>query len=184
MKDTLIVNLIAPPGAGKSTMAADIFAKLKWLNIDCELITEFAKELVWEERSETFKNEIYIFAKQFHRIFRVVGKVDVIVTDRPLILSLYYNQKYGGGRFNKLNDLVLEQHNRFNNFNIYLNRVKKYNSNGRNQSEKESDNMGIEIKAMLDKYGVPYCMFDGKKEDADIVVSKIVKMINLKTSEC
>ena len=28
---SLIVNMIAGPGAGKSTMAAHVFAELKWL---------------------------------------------------------------------------------------------------------------------------------------------------------
>ena len=45
-KKTLVVNLIAPPSAGKSTMAANIFAELKWMGIDCEIVSEFAKELV------------------------------------------------------------------------------------------------------------------------------------------
>lgn len=94
MKNTLVVNLIAAPSSGKSTLMADIFAKLKWMNIDCELVTEFAKDLVWEERTETFKDELYIFAKQNHRLFRVNGKVDVIITDRPLILTILYNNKY------------------------------------------------------------------------------------------
>ena len=176
MKKTLMVNLIGQPGAGKSTMAADIFARLKWDKIDCELITEFAKELIWEERQETFKNEVYLFAKQFHRLFRVNGKVDVIVTDRPIILSMYYNQKYGSGQFDALDDLVLEQHHKFFNLNILLNRTKEYNPNGRNQTEEESDEIGLEIKAMLDRYNIPYIEIDGNESNVGVIVDAI-KMI-------
>lgn len=39
----LLVNLYGSPGAGKSTGAAYIFAKLKMLGINAELITEYAK---------------------------------------------------------------------------------------------------------------------------------------------
>ncbi len=46
--DTLVVNLLGGPGSGKSTTAADVFARLKWQDINCELVTEFAKDLVWE----------------------------------------------------------------------------------------------------------------------------------------
>lgn len=41
-----VVNLFAQPGAGKSTGAAYIFAKLKMAGVNAELITEFAKDKV------------------------------------------------------------------------------------------------------------------------------------------
>ena len=44
MKETLVVNLYGAPGSGKSTGAAYIFAELKMLGINCELITEFASD--------------------------------------------------------------------------------------------------------------------------------------------
>ena len=91
-KKTLVVNLFSGPGAGKSTIAAELFAKLKWEGIDCELVTEFAKELVWEQRHDTFRNQIYIFGKQHQMVFRVLGKVDVVVTDSPFILSAVYDE--------------------------------------------------------------------------------------------
>ena len=50
-------------------------------NVDCELVTEFAKDKVWEESTEVFKCQPYIFAKQLFRQSRVKDKVDVIVTD-------------------------------------------------------------------------------------------------------
>lgn len=177
-KETLAVNLIAPPGSGKSTMAASIFAKLKWLGVDSELVSEFAKELVWEERNKTFKDEIYIFAKQFHRMFRLKEKVDVVVTDRPLILSAYYNNKYGNGQFEKLNDLVIEQHYSFRNLNIYLNRTKEYNPNGRNQTEKESDLMGDEILHMLDESNIEYIVMDAKEKSVDRIVDMIKQLLD------
>lgn len=173
MNNALVVNFIAPPGSGKSTIAAEVFAKLKWMSIDCELVTEFAKELVWEERNETFKDEIYIFAKQFHRLFRIKNKVKVIITDRPIILSAFYNIKYGNGQFETLNDLVLEQHNKFNNINFFLNRKKQYNSNGRNQTEEESNVISIEIKEMLNQYKIPFLTIDAVEDNIDLIIEII-----------
>ena len=49
MKNTLLVNLYAGPGAGKSTGAAYIFAKLKTAGVDCEYVSEYAKDRVWQE---------------------------------------------------------------------------------------------------------------------------------------
>ena len=60
MKNTLVVNLIGGQGSGKSTMMANLFSWLKWRNVDCEMCSEFAKELVWEERKQTFKDELYM----------------------------------------------------------------------------------------------------------------------------
>lgn len=46
MNKTIVINLLGAPGAGKSTLAALIFSKLKMKNIACEIVTEFAKDLV------------------------------------------------------------------------------------------------------------------------------------------
>lgn len=177
MKNTIVVNLIAAPGTGKSTMAAGIFSKLKWDGIDAELVSEFAKELVWEERNETFKDEIYLFAKQNHRLFRVNGKVDVIVTDRPIVLSAVYNKLYGTGSDN-FEKLIIEESERYNNMNFFLLREKAYNPNGRNQTEKESDDMRIEIDRMLTKHKINRFGIKANEESIDIIVEKIKKELN------
>lgn len=171
-KNAIVVNLIAPPSSGKSTIAAGVFAKLKWMGADCELVSEFAKELVWEERHETFKDELYIFAKQNHRLFRVNGKVDVVVTDRPIILSAFYNHKYGDDSA-VFEDMVLHTHDKYNNLNFFIERAKPYNPNGRNQTEEESDQFGVEMKEMLDSFGIEYYMLKGTPDAVDVIADEI-----------
>lgn len=133
MKNTLVVNLFGGPGCGKSTLMAAIFHQLKLKGYDCEMVTEFMKDLVWEKRTETFKDELYIFAKQNHRLFRVNGKVDIIVTDRPLLLTNAYNQDD-----KELCSLCLKTFNQYNNLNFLLKRETVYQENGRIQSEEEA----------------------------------------------
>lgn len=179
MKNTLIVNLFGGPGTGKSTGAAYIFSKLKLHNIDAELVTEFAKDKVWEQNEEVFKCQLYLSGKQLYRISRCYGKVDVIVTDSPILLGTIYNNenpylesalKY---EFDKYNT---------NSLNVFLSRVKKYNSNGRLQTEKEADEISSKIYNKIIDSKIPYCIQFGDIEGYDNIVDEILRRfgINIK----
>lgn len=172
MKNTLVVNLLGGPGVGKSTLTALIFAKLKDAGVDCEMASEFAKELVWEQRNETFKDELYIFAKQAHRLFRLNGKVDVIITDRPLILTCFYAQNDKA-----LSRFCVDRFEQYNNLNYLLVREKTYNPNGRNQTEDEAKVVDIGIKSILASYEIDYKELPGCVETADIIVKDILDFL-------
>ena len=88
----LVVNLFGAPGAGKSTGAAYIFSQLKMLGINAELVTEFAKDMVWCNNQEALSNQAYMFGQQLYRISRLEDKVDVVITDSPVFLSAIYNR--------------------------------------------------------------------------------------------
>lgn len=175
MKDTKIINLIAAPCCGKSTLASHLFAKMKYKGLDVELISEYHKELVYEERYETFKDELYTFAKQNHRLFRVNGKVDWIVTDRPIILSTIYGKKYGDYKKSFV-DIVLDEHSRYKNINILLERDGfSYDNNGRNQGEEENLEIGKEIKEMLKEFNIDYKLFKSNEKTIDKIMDYIAK---------
>ena len=91
----LIINLFGGPGTGKSTTAAALFYKLKMMGINCELVTEFAKDITWEKNKKALACQPYVFGKQCYRIERCVDQVDVIITDSPLPLSILYNKDKG-----------------------------------------------------------------------------------------
>lgn len=167
--------MFSGPGAGKSTLAADIFAELKWNGVNAELVTEYAKDKVWEESFKIFKNQLYIFGKQYHRENRLTD-VDVIVTDSPLLLFIAYNVDLGP----TFNQLVYEVFNKFDNLNYFVERVKPYNPKGRFQTEEEAKIKDQEIFDLLNKYNVPFTNIRGEKETTEIVAKTIINKLNMK----
>lgn len=169
----LIVNLFGAPGAGKSTGAAYIFSQLKLAGINAELVTEFAKDKVWEETKEVFNNQAYIFGKQYFRISRCANKVDVIITDSPLPLScIYNNNPVLGEDFNKV---VFNVFNSYENLNFFINRVKPYNPVGRFQSEKESDEVSVSMLEFLSNNNIEVTRIDGNTEGYWTIIAAIIK---------
>jgi nicotinamide riboside kinase len=153
----LLVNLFAGPGTGKSTTMADVFAKLKWAGVNCEMAPEFAKEKVWEESFGILDNQIYIFGKQLHAIKRVENKVDVVITDSPLLFSTIY----GRDECTEFHALVKKVALDFNRMNILLKRIKPFNPAGRMQDEDSAKALDEEILQMLNDQGERYIEMDG-----------------------
>lgn len=134
MSDTLIISLFGGPGSGKSTTAAAVFANLKILGYNVELVREYAKDVVWEGRHHLFGNQLYVFSKQVKRIRDLNGKVDIIITDSPLLLSLAYNTNEPF----EFKGYVRAVNDQFNNYNVFIERVKPYAELGRMQTELEA----------------------------------------------
>ena len=63
----IIVNLLGTPGAGKSTGCAYIFSKLKLAGYNVEMITEFAKDKVWEENQAALDDQLVPWARRRSR---------------------------------------------------------------------------------------------------------------------
>lgn len=177
MNNCLVVNLFGVPSAGKSTGAAYIFSKLKLAGVNAELITEFAKDKVWEENSTIFQpdNQVYIFGKQFYRMNRCKGKVDVIVTDSPLLLSSFYNSsEILSEDFNKT---VYNCFSSFNNKTYLLKRVKPYNPKGRLQNEEESNALEAPMIEKLNFWNVPYTIRNGDIKSYDDIVNEVLEYL-------
>ena len=178
MKRTLVINLFGAPGSGKSTGAACIFSYLKRNGIDCELVTEYAKDKCWEENSFIFDdpdNQFYIGAKQFYRVNRVNGKVDVIVTDSPILLNCFYNKSSLMGE--EYNIVAKRLFQKFNNVNFFVNRVKEYNPNGRNQTVDEANQIALDMKKFISQWNVPYIEVCGDDIGYQFICEYVLKML-------
>jgi len=161
------------PGSGKSTMAASVFAELKWLGIDCEYVSEYAKDKVWEESYHVLNCQPLVLGKQLSRIFRLNGKVEVVVTDSPILLSPIYD-KYRSKAFLAH---VVEQFSMYNNYNIFLKRVKKYNPNGRMQTLSEAEKLDLRIREMLICTDTPFVLYNGERKSVSKIVGDIKRII-------
>lgn len=167
---TICVNYASGPGAGKSTLCAETFSKLKWAGVNCEMATEYAKDKTWEGSFGVLENQLYVFGKQQHRIFRLRDKVDVIVTDSPLFLSLYYDKT----RNPHLRGLVMGEFAKCDNMTYLLERRKDYNPAGRSQTEHEAKAIDSDVYAILEREGIPYRHLVADSTAADLVVSEVL----------
>lgn len=186
----LVVNLFAGPGTGKSTGMAYIFSKLKMKGINAEIASEFAKDKVWEygtsskpeeESKGVFNSQIYIFGKQNFKLSRLKNKVDVIITDSPILLSMIYSGENEKEYKNELDNLVLKVFNTYNNYNVFLNRVKEYHQEGRFQNESEAKIIDEKVKELLLNNKIKFDSFDGSIDGYDKIVERIETILEEKT---
>lgn len=178
MKQALLVNLFAGPSALKSTTAAGVFTLLKLHGVECDSPHEFPKDLVWEESCSMMNDQNYVFGNQYHRIWRVKNKVDVILVDSPILFSVVYRKEGLGQKFI---DHVVEMHNQFDNVNVFLERnlEKGFTKNGRDHDLKESLELDKQIKEVLNKYCTPYYTFKSGTETINNLTTLILGRLGL-----
>ncbi len=158
---TKIINLFAGPGAGKSTTAAGVFYQFKLAGINAELVTEVAKDMTWARRIQCLKSQPLIFGKQLNRIERLIGQVDYVITDSPVLLSaIYINKAYPDSFI----DAIVDIFNTFDNANYFIRRVKAYKPIGRRQSEASARMVDEKINAFLLDKAISYSIIDGNEQ--------------------
>lgn len=155
-------------------MAAALFADLKKRGFNAELVTEYAKDKVWEHNDTVFSNQVYILGKQSYRVSRVAGQVDVIITDSPILLSTIYNPD--PEIQNELEALTVKMFNQYNNLNIVLKRTFPYQKEGRMHSEEQSSEIYQKIIECLNQNGIGYSVFDNKDDTQQTLMDIIVNM--------
>ena len=153
---TKLINIFGGPGIGKSTVIAGLFHLMKINQIEVEIAHEFAKDLVWDNQTDILKtDQLYVFAHQYRRIYRLMNKVEYIIVDCPLLMHIPY---IADGFLVGLEPLIVESHHTFNNQSFLLNRRPdhKYVTEGRHNTEEESFRIHDELVDILNKYNEPY----------------------------
>jgi hypothetical protein len=179
-KSFCLISLYSGPGSGKSTGAAWIFAKLKLAGVNAELVTEFAKDKVWEKNEKALANQAYVFGKQYFRLSRLEGEVECVVTDSPLLLGVMYNRDPRlGEEFNKVVARVSKSIGGVH-LDYFVKRVKPYNPKGRLQTEDESDEISEKIKKLLDvELGVgKWKEIPGNESGYQAIVNDVLNVLN------
>lgn len=165
----LVVNFFGGPDSGKSTMAAAVYSQLKFQEINCECVQEYAKDKVWEESYGVLKDQIYVFAKQQHRLKRLDGKIDIALMDSPLLLSAIYDAT----KNHLFHRLILQEFEKYTNLNYFLQRHTQYHPVGRVHSEEQALQKDNEILALLENHHIPFTVLNS----GEASVQKIIKII-------
>ena len=147
MEKLKVINLFGGPGTGKSTTRADLFRLMKQNQLPVEEVTEFAKDVTWDQNLALFSDQLFVLANQNRRLERLRNKVEWAVSDSPILLGIHYiTPDYLPRTFK---DLVFELWDTYDNYNFYIERTKPYVQVGRNQID-------ANILEMLDSRGIPY----------------------------
>jgi hypothetical protein len=181
MKQTKIINLFGGPGAGKSTISSGLFYELKRLNISCDNPYEFPKQVAWEDNPSQINDQLYIFANQHRGIVRSYGKVDYIILDSPILLSLAYKNGYSNEYpvslyGDKFDEMVIEVFKKYDNINLFLNRPEDFQDEGRFQNYEESIMFDNKIKSIMDTNGIDYRTINVNEHTIDFILKFVLDL--------
>jgi broad-specificity NMP kinase len=168
-----MVNLYGGPGCGKSTLAAHIFSVLKRNNVSTELVGEFAKELIYLGNEIQLVNQVYIMGCQYRKQKDLErNNIEIAISDSPLNLQLVYcqNKPY----FKEQTALVHKLNSEFNNIDIFVNRVKPYQTYGRVHDEIQAKHIDMLVReAMHNTFDYEV---DGDTDGADEIAEEILRI--------
>lgn len=172
-----VINFWGGPGIGKSSMAAQIFAKMKADDLRVEYVPEYAKDITYDGDVRRINNQLLILGRQFDRLDRLDGQVDYVVNDSPLPLGLVYlNPRW---RTEAFVTVTRDTFNLFDNTDILLRRVKPYQHYGRRQTEEEARTLDAKIVKVFYEF-VPEdrrWYADGDPKAADAIYRRIKNQV-------
>lgn len=165
---TTVINLFGGPGVGKSTIASGLFYHMKIAGYNAELTGEYVKGKVYEGAKYPFKDQLYTYACQNKLIRQMVGKVDYIICDSPLFLSVIYQVD----ETPLFTEFAVENFNRYNNVNFLIKRNHKYQPTGRLHTEKQSCEISNNLEMKMQEYNVQYTSLSSG-EAVDKILEKL-----------
>lgn len=178
-KKTTIINLYGGPGTGKSTSAAYLYYLLKAESKNVELVREYVKDWAYEARPISNYDQIYFLGKQVRRESLLYGKVDWIITDSPVMMNLFYAQKYCPTKLSEgIRSATLSMYGQaaedgHKHVHIFLKRIKPYLAEGRYQKEEEAKEIDVELKQLLQNLKVPFLEIPASEDELSKTLTKI-----------
>jgi predicted ATPase len=174
---TKYINLFGGPGTGKSTTAAALFVEMKKAGYKVELVTEVAKDFVWEDRATTLTIQPYITIKQFRNLVRLKGKVDYVITDAPILLGCVYADLYASHLPASYKQFILDLHKQEldPSVNIVLRRAFEYDATGRYQNKDQAEGIDLAISEVLQSNSIRWTPLNPKTTPIEFFMKFITK---------
>jgi len=140
------ICLFGGPNAGKSVLAAELFAELKKRGYKIELVTEYIKLWAWQKLKPTSWDQFYILAKQIHNEDVILRNGGHIITDVPLWLIYTYCKWWKTDYTSDLAPLIETFDRQYpNTINIFINREDlPYKDEGRYHTKQEAEDIDYE----------------------------------------
>lgn len=175
----IVINFWGGPDSGKSTQATGLFHRMKSDGYSVEIVNEFAKMCVWEDKFDMLQDQFYVSAKQNRRVMRLEGKVDFCITDSPLMLGAVYRDAYGEPLYSELIDkLCYECYNRNKNINFFMKRSEKtYEQRGREQDYQGALRIDEKMYKLMKDYNIPFYHLDMDKDAVEIAYKYVLKRL-------
>ncbi len=146
-----------------------------------EFISEYAKDLTYGKDFIKLKDQLLVFANQFHRYYKLQEHgLDYLIHESPILLSLVYYKEDGILPEKEFKDLVLSIYNNTNNINIFLERnpQNEYQEFGRNQDLKSAMDIDTAILKVLDENKIAYTKILSCKKSHKAVLKHIINVKN------
>lgn len=135
-RGALFVNLFGGPGAGKTVMAARMFAGLKMMGVEAMNPEEHAKLAILSGRPWLLDEQIIMAGKTMETMFNLKDKASVIIMDSPILLCSVYGKREPPA----FHSLIEDVHKRFNHVNIMVIRDEKagYDPSNRREDQEQA----------------------------------------------
>jgi len=174
MKETLVINLIGGPCSGKSTVAAELFARLKKMGIKTELVSEYIKDRIYEENKTMPNNQIAIFGMEHYNISNKLGKVEVIVHDGSFINNILYKKEDN----QEFDNLIVSEYHKFNNLDFFIKRGNiEFEDYGRIHNYEQSLELDKKIKQLYNNCGADFIEVESR-DAVDKIIPIVLKKLN------
>ncbi|MDA8842046.1 ATP-binding protein [bacterium] len=181
----IVVNFWGGPNSGKSTQASGLFHKMKTNGYSVEVVNEYAKMCVWEDQLDKLKDQLYITAKQNRRVIRLQNKVDICITDSPLMLGAVYRNAYDQTFYSETIDkLCYEIYSKHDNINFFMKRTTdNYAEGQRSLNYENALKIDERMYQIMKEYSIPFYHLDADEDSIDNAYKYVQRRIE-KDSFC
>lgn len=174
----LLINLYAGPSSGKSTLAGDIFTRLKRAGIQAEIPPEVAKIRSQRQDYGFLADQLAVFGETQHQLNMAKRSgAEVAVVDSPLLLSLVYAPKPYLQTFPALVREVFDSFGPSLDYFLKRDPSIPFSQVGRVHDEAQSLEKDREILEMLRQQRVQLRMIDSSEFSAQCVVQDTLKAL-------